>query len=186
VGNALVDIGLFTLMARLTSDEILARVFGLLESLIAFAVGLGAVVASLLIDLFNARTALVVVGALCPVLVLAAWHRLRGLDHSIDGLDQQIGLLQRVHMLSPLPLPAIEQLARALEPISVPAGHVVFRQGDPADHYYVIEQGAADVVGNGRLVTRSAQEKGSGRLRCCGACHGPQWFGRPLTFSCAH
>ena len=164
VGNALVDIGLFTLMARLASDEVLARVFGVLESLIALSVGLGAVVASLLIDLFSVWTALVVAGALCPALVVAAWRRLRRLDRYIGVLDKQIGLLHRVHMLQPLPLPAIEQLARALEPIWVPAGHVVFRQGDPADRYYVIEQGAADVVGNGRLVTRLGSGEGFGEI----------------------
>ena len=164
VGNALVDIGLFTLMARLASDEVLARVFGVLESLIALSVGLGAVVASLLIDLFSVWTALVVAGALCPALVVAAWRRLRRLDRYIGVLDKQIGLLHRVHMLQPLPLPAIEQLARALEPIWVPAGHVVFRQGDPADRYYVIEQGTADVVGNGRLVTRLGSGEGFGEI----------------------
>jgi MFS family permease len=85
VGNALVDIGLFTLMARLASDEVLARVFGLLESLIALSVGLGALFASFLIDLFSARTAPVMVGVLCPILVVAAWRRLRGLDRYIGG-----------------------------------------------------------------------------------------------------
>jgi MFS family permease len=154
VGNALVDLGLFTLMARLASDEVLARVFGVLESLIALSVGLGALLASLLIDWFGARTAPVLVGALCPLLVVAAWRRLKRLDRYVGVLDKKIGLLQRVPMLQPLPLPAIEQLARALEPICVPAGHLVFRQGDPADRCYVIEQGAADVVRDGRLITR--------------------------------
>ena len=164
VGNALVDIGLFTLMARLASDEVLARVFGLLESLIALSVGMGALVASLLIDFFSVPTALVVAGALCPILVVAAWRRLRRLDRYIGVLDKKIGLLHRVPMLQPLPLPAIEQLARALEPIWVPAGRVVFRQGDPADRYYMIEQGAADVVGNGRLVTRLGSGEGFGEI----------------------
>jgi CRP-like cAMP-binding protein len=52
-----------------------------------------------------------------------------------------------------LPLPAIEQLARGLEPLHLPAGQAVFRQGDPADRFYVIEARAADVVGDGRLDT---------------------------------
>ena len=51
VGNALVDVGLFTLIARLVPDAVLARVFGLLESLASLTVGLGALVAALLIDL---------------------------------------------------------------------------------------------------------------------------------------
>jgi MFS family permease len=164
VGNALVDLGLFTLMARLAPDEVLGRVFGVLESLIALSVGLGALLASLLIDLFSARTAPVVVGVLCPILVVAAWRRLRGLDRSIGDLDKKIGLLQRVPMLQPFPLPAIEQLARALEPICVPAGHVLFRQGDPADRCYVIEQGAADAVRDGRLVTRLGAGDGFGEI----------------------
>ena len=67
IGNALVDVGLFTLIARLAPDAVLARVFGILESLISLAVGLGAVVASLLINLTGLRIALVAVGALCPI-----------------------------------------------------------------------------------------------------------------------
>lgn len=164
VGNALVDLGVFTLMARLASDEVLARVFGLLESLVTLAVGLGAIVASLLIDASSVRTALVVIGSLCPLLVLVAWRRLRRLDRNIGVQDKEIGLLRAVPMLRPLPLPAIEQLARGLEPVSLPAGRIVFSQGDPADRYYVIEDGVADVVGDGQLVARLGPGDGFGEI----------------------
>jgi MFS family permease len=164
IGNALVDVGLFTLMARLAPDAVLARVFGLLESLIALAVGLGALVASLLIDLASVAVALVAVGALCPILVLVAWRRLMRLDRYIGELDKEIGLLHGVHMLQPLPLPAIEHLARGLEPVHVPAGQMVFRQGEPADRFYVIETGAADVVGDGHLVTTLGPGDGFGEI----------------------
>jgi len=63
-----------------------------------------------------------------------------------------------------LPLPAIERLARALEPIGVPAGQVLFRQGDPGDRYYVIEQGTVDVVGDGRLVAKLGPGEGFGEI----------------------
>jgi MFS family permease len=164
IGNALVDVGLFTLMARLAPDAVLARVFGLLESLIALAVGLGALVASLLIDLASVPVALVAVGALCPILVLVAWRRLRHLDRYIGELDKEIALLHGVHMLQPLPLPAIEHLARGLETVPVPAGQVVFRQGDPADRFYVIETGAAEVLGDGHLVTTLGPGDGFGEI----------------------
>ena len=55
-------------------------------------------------------------------------------------------------MLSVLPLPAIEQLARGVEPVDVPAGQVVFHQGDVGDRYFVIESGEAEVIGDGRVV----------------------------------
>ena len=164
VGNALVDLGVFTLMARLAGDEVLARVFGLLESLVALAVGLGAIVGSFLINLYGARTALIVVGSLCPLLVLLSWRSLKRLDRNIGVEDKDIGLLRAVPMLRPLPLPAIEQLARALEPISVPAGRAVFRQGDPADRYYVIEDGVANVVGDGHLVAQLGPGDGFGEI----------------------
>jgi MFS family permease len=164
LGNALVDVGAFTLMARLAPDDVLARVFGLLESLVSLAVGLGALVASLLIDLISLPTALFIVGAVSPILVLVGWRRLRHLDRYVEVLDNEIGLLQDLHMLQPLPLPAIEQLARGLEPVSVSAGQAVFRQGDPADRFYVIEAGTADVVGNGRLITTLGPGDGFGEI----------------------
>jgi MFS family permease len=163
-GNALVDVGLFTLMARLAPDEVLARLFGLQESLVSLTVGVGAVVASLLIDLTSVPVAMVAVGALCPILVAVAWRRLVQPDRDIGELDKEIGLLRRVPMFQPLPLPAIEQLARGLEPVHVPAGQAVFRQGDPADRFYVIETGAADVVGDGRLVTSLGPGDGFGEI----------------------
>jgi cyclic nucleotide-binding protein/MFS transporter len=164
IGNALVDVGLFTLMARLAPDEVLARVFGLFESLITLAVGLGALVASLLIEWTGVSVALVITGALCPSLVLVAWRRLRHLDRYIGELDKEIGLLHGVPMFQPLPLPAIEQLARGLEPVHVPAGQRVFHQGDPADRFYVIETGQADVVGDGRLIANLGPGDGFGEI----------------------
>jgi CRP-like cAMP-binding protein len=132
--------------------------------MVALGVGLGALVASLLVDQTGVSVALVVVGALCPILVAVAWRHLRHLDRDIGVLDEEIGLLHGVSMLKPLPLPAIEQLARGLEPVHVLAGQAVFRQGDPADRFYVIEKGAADVIGDGRLVTTLGPGDGFGEI----------------------
>jgi predicted MFS family arabinose efflux permease len=163
-GNALVNVGLYTLMARLAPDAVLARLFGLKESLVSLSVGIGAVLASLLIDLTSVPVAMVTIGALCPILVAATWRRLGRPDRDIGELDKETGLLRGLPMLQPLPLPAIEQLARGLEPVRVPAGQAVFRQGDPADRFYVIETGAADVVGDGHLVTTLGPGDGFGEI----------------------
>jgi predicted MFS family arabinose efflux permease len=164
LSNTLVDLGLYTLMARLAPDEVLARVFGLQESVVSLTVGLGAFGASLLIDLTSLSVALVVVGALCPILAVAAWRRLTQLDRYIGSLDKEIGLLRSVPMLRPLPLPAIEHLARGLESAHVPTGQAVFRQGDPADRFFVIEEGAADVIGDNHLITTLGPGDGFGEI----------------------
>ena len=93
----------------------------------------------------------ILIGALCPLAAAAAWLRLRRLDQSIGVRDREIELLHEVALLGPLPLPAIEQLARGLEPVSVPAGHIVFRQGDMGHRFYVIESGEAEVIGSDGL-----------------------------------
>ena len=151
-------------MARLAPDEVLACVFGLFESLITLAVGVGAIVASLLIEWTSLTAALIIVGALCPSLVLVTWRRLRHLDRYIGKLDKEIALLQGVPMFLPLPLPAIEQLARGLKPVHVPARQAVFRQRDPADRFYVIETGMADVIGGGHLITTLGPGEGFGEI----------------------
>jgi CRP-like cAMP-binding protein len=96
--------------------------------------------------------------------VAATWRRLGRPDRDIGELDKEIGLLRGLPMLQPLPLPAIEQLARGLEPVRVPAGQAVFHQGDPADRFYVIETGSADVVGDGHLVTTLGPGEGFGEI----------------------
>jgi hypothetical protein len=164
VGNSLIDLAGFTLLARLAADEVLARVFGVLESLVALSIGVGAIVASLVVDQAGVRPALVTVGLLCPVLAVVSWRRLRGMDRSIGVRDHDIDMLHKVAMLNVLPLPAIEQLARGLELVDVPAGHVVFHQGAVGDHYFVIQSGEADVIGDGQVVATLGPGEGFGEI----------------------
>ncbi|MET0829351.1 MAG: MFS transporter [Microbacterium sp.] len=164
VGNALIDVAGFTLIGRLAPDAVLARVFGVLESLVAVSIGLGAILASAVIGWLGVPTALICIGLLCPVLAVASWRRLRRMDGSVDVLDLDIGLLQQVPMFHPLPLPAIEQLARGLEPVEVPAGQAVITQGEIGDRYYVIESGEADVLGDGRIVATLGPGEGFGEI----------------------
>jgi MFS family permease len=164
VGNALIDLGGFTLLARLAPDTVLARVFGVLESSVALSIGLGAFAASVTVDWTGVRPTLVMVGLLCPTCAAVSWRRLRRMDRSIGVRDRDIALLQRVAMLNPLPLPSIEQLARGLEPLDVPAGEAVVRQGDVGDRYFVIESGEAEVVGDGRSVTVLRPGEGFGEI----------------------
>ena len=164
VGNALIDLGGFTLMGRMAPDEVLARVFGVLESLVALSMGVGAIATSLMIELVGVRPTLVIAGLLCPICAALSWSRLRGMDRSLDVRDREIALLQRVSMLDVLPLPAIERLARGLEPLEVPAGATVVAQGDVGDRYFVIESGEVEVVGDGRVIATLGAGQGFGEI----------------------
>ena len=86
------------------------------------------------------------------------------MDRSLDVRDREIALLQRVSMLDVLPLPAIERLARGLEPLEVPAGAIVVAQGDVGDRYFVIESGEVEVVGDGRVIATLGPGQGFGEI----------------------
>jgi CRP-like cAMP-binding protein len=122
------------------------------------------VVASTMVEWFGVQPALIAIGLLCPVLAVVSWRRLRTLDRSVDLLDTEIRLLQKVSMFGTLPLPSIEQLARGLEPVTVAAHRAVFTQGDIGDRYYVIESGEVDVVGDGQVVATLGAGEGFGEI----------------------
>lgn len=157
VGNSLLDFGYFTLLVRLVPEDVLGRLFGVFESLVALAVAAGALVAPLLIGHVGLRPALLIVGLLAPVAVAVASPRLRHIDQMMVRRDEEIDVLRQVAPLQPLPLPVIEHLAEGVGHAHVIAGVVVFREGDESDFLYVIEHGSADVLDAGGLVGQLEQ-----------------------------
>jgi MFS family permease len=90
VGNALVDIGLYTLPVRVVPEEMLARVFGAKESLTALSEALGALVAAFTIELLGIRGALVVLGLVAPAAVALSWRRLNQIDTLVWHRDAPV------------------------------------------------------------------------------------------------
>jgi hypothetical protein len=62
-----------TLLQRTAPDDTLARVFGVLEGMMAIALAIGSAGASILIAAFGIRAALVIVGVLAPIGVGGVW-----------------------------------------------------------------------------------------------------------------
>ena len=152
IGNALVDVGGFTLPARLCEDALLARMFAAYEACLTLGVAAGAAVSAPAIEVLGVRGACVALGLVAPLAVLAAWPALRRLDARMRVRDADIDLLHHVPMLRPLPQTTIEQLAASLEPLRVGGGATVFAQGERGARFYVIAAGRAEVVRHGRLV----------------------------------
>jgi len=152
LGNAIGDVSFFTLPVRLAPDAVLARVFGVFESLISLGVGIGSVLTPALITLLNLRGALIAIGLLLPVLVTLCWRRLTALDGRLGVRDDEIDVLRHAPMFGLLPVASIEHLASQLRRRMFPAGTVVFEQGDPASDFYIVVDGGAEVIGNGALL----------------------------------
>jgi CRP-like cAMP-binding protein len=86
-----------------------------------------------------------------PAILEAA---LRHLDDAVapEVPVRELALLQGVPMFSPLRSFSLEQLASSLRPVTVPAGHEVFAQGDRGDRFYIVADGTVEIVIDGRLV----------------------------------
>jgi MFS family permease len=149
VGNTLVDVSGVTLLQRAVPDAVLARVFGVLESLTWGTIALGSIAASGLVATVGGRGALAVTGALLPVLTVLAWRQLAALDREQPDAAA-IALLRGIPIFAPLPRPVMEALAAALQTVRLSAGEVVFRRGDAGDRFYVIARGEVEVDVDGR------------------------------------
>src|SRR5262249_12683338 len=127
IGNTLVDVSGMTLLQRVAPDDVLARVFGVLESFLLLTIGLGPLVAPLLLNSLGRRGALIVGGALLPLLVVPAWPRLTAIDRATRIPEEQLKLLRANSIFAPLPPSTLEQLAERLEELRVAAGETVVR-----------------------------------------------------------
>jgi MFS family permease len=146
IGNSVADIAALTLFQRIVPDHVLGRVLGVLEGLLLGAVGLGGLVAPLLIWLLGARAALIAVGLLLPAATILALHRLRVIDRSAAA-PAHTTLLRGVPLLGVLPEPVLEFLAASAASISFPAGEPVVREGEPGERFYVIDHGEVEILG---------------------------------------
>jgi hypothetical protein len=152
VGNAVIDVCAFTLLARLADETVLARMFAGFEALLTLGVAAGGLVAPLVVDWLGIRAALVAIGLLTPLAVAVSWPALRRLDGRMRVRDADIEVLRRVGMLSALPVATIEQLGGGLAHAEFAPRAMVFRQGDPGEVFYIVESGRAEVLRDGRVV----------------------------------
>jgi MFS family permease len=149
IGNTVVDVAALTLLQRTVPDEVLTRVFGVVQSVFVATLGLGAIVAPLLTGTIGIRGAMIATGAVLPVLAIVLWRRIRALDAEALAPTLELDLLRAIPLFKPLPAPAIDQLASSLIPVRATAGTEIVRQGDAGDRFYVIASGEVDVFIDG-------------------------------------
>jgi len=145
LGNTLVDVAGMTLLQRSADDEVLGRVFGVLESLVLGTIAIGSLIAPGLISLLGVEGALVVAGAFLPALLVPMWPVLRRVDEAARVPAEPLELLQAISIFAPLPPTVLERLASSATEVRVPVADAVFAQGDSGDRFYVIAEGEASV-----------------------------------------
>jgi MFS family permease len=149
-GNAIEDVGVFTLVARSASPRNAAKVLGATEFAAQAGMGAGAVAAPLLLHVLDVRGTLALLGGGLTVLALGHARRFIRLDKTMPAPGQEVELLRRLAMFAPLPLAVIELLATDLEPHEFPAGTAAVREGESGDLFHLIVAGSATVDVGGK------------------------------------
>jgi len=163
IGDTSIDVSSYTLVQRLVPEELLGRVFGLVETVAVGGLAVGALVAPLLVELLGIEGALIAFACL-PATILFAIGALRRLDARAVVDERPRALLRGLPMFSVLPLPVLDSLAMAARTLEFADGAAVVSQGERGDRYYVVDAGQLEVQVNGEVVTRLAAGEGFGEL----------------------
>ena len=164
VSRSLLEVSGQTLLQRVTSTELLARVFAFKEALAMAAWGLGSVSVPIVIALADIRGALFFTGAIVPTLVLLRLRPLLAVDAAATIPTVTIALLRSLGIFRALPVPALEGVAQNASDVSVPAGETIVRQGEPGDRYYAIADGTVEVLRDDVLVNTLGRGEGFGEI----------------------
>jgi MFS family permease len=164
VGSGLTNVGAQTLIHRLAGDDVMSRVFGVLQGLMMGATALGALAVPLVIALVGNRATFAVAGLSLPfVLVILGRAIIRG-DRLDAGRAAELRLLRGIPMLAPLSGPVLERLAAGIVRSSHPAGATVIREGDLGDRFHVVASGTLVVSVAGRETRRLGPGDGFGEI----------------------
>jgi len=146
VGSSFVDVAGLTLVQRAVPDDVLARVFGVIQMLFLASMGIGAAVAPALISWLGVETALIATGAFLPLLVVLLGAKVAKIDASSAPPEaSELRILAAVPIFAPLPGGSLEHVAARLVPLRIDAGTVVVREGDAGDRFYIVAEGEIEV-----------------------------------------
>jgi hypothetical protein len=146
IGTIFVQVNSVTLLQRSAENEVMGRVFAVLESLIMGGMAAGSIAAPGLVSLLGGRGALIATGALLPVLLVWVWSSLRRIDDEAAIAAEPLDLLRRIGFFALLPEPVLERLAAGAATVTVAPFQPVVTQGEAGgDLFYVIAEGRASV-----------------------------------------
>lgn len=145
VGFALVGAALLTLIQRLAADDVLARVFGVQETIEVVALALGSVVAAGLVALLDVRGAILAAGAVLPLLALMIVRRVATWEAGAQVPERAFALVRGLELFAPLPIATLENIALRLGERTYGDGQPIIVQGQLGDAFFVIDEGRVQV-----------------------------------------
>lgn len=146
IGWSFAYVAATTLTQRLAGDDVMTRVFGITESVMAAAEAVGGLLVPLLIFAFGPSGAIVVAGLALPVVALLAAPTFLRADRAETQLLRELRVIRSVPMFRPLAGPVLERLAADAVPLAFLAGQTIVTAGHRGDRFYMVVSGRSEVV----------------------------------------
>lgn len=162
--QSLLDLTTRMLLQRSVAPRELGSVFAVLELLAGVGALVGTLFVQVLIAAWSPQVAAVGVGAYFVVVLALSAGRLRTADAEADVPVVAISLLRQHPLFAPLSPLALEAVARAAVEVRVADGDVVVAEGDLGDRFYVVADGAFDVVMGGEHIRSATRGGGFGEV----------------------
>ena len=163
-GRALFNLATRTLLQRAVPAEVVGRVFGVAEALAMAGLAVGSVLVPLLVAVGGTVTSVLGTAAILPLVALVGGRALLAVDAAAKVPIVEIALLRSLRIFRALPAPALEGLARSMEPVGLAAGEVLIREGDQGDRFYAVADGRLQVTIGGAPVASNIRGDGIGEI----------------------
>lgn len=163
-GTLIAEVVAFTALQRLLPKDMLARVFGVMETVIVAAIVLGALVTAPSLRFLGLDGTLLLASAGVALVVLATVPAARRVDRQTAerrrALAPVVEQLRALGLLADADEAALERMAIASELREVPSGEVVVREGEDADAFYVLIDGRVRVSAASKVAPGTSQPLG--------------------------
>jgi MFS family permease len=163
-GWAFVYVEALTLAQRLAGDDVMSRVFGVMESTMMASQALGALAVPILTAAFGTLAAIVASGVGLALVVLIAGPTLIRADRVVPDHARKLRAMRAIPMFGPLSAPVLERLVHGAHVEHAAAGQAIVTEGEVGDRFYVILEGAVEVTNHAGLHRRQAAGESFGEI----------------------
>lgn len=148
-GYIVVTVLAMTALQRSLPGELLGRVLGVFVALNIVATLAGSFLLTPLLNGFGVVRSVEIIGIGFSAVVLLAYPAAvradRGLRPAARDLPERVALLEALDLFADSTAAVLQRLAAHSEPVAMPDGAVLLRQGEPATDFYVLVEGRLSV-----------------------------------------
>lgn len=163
-GNATLDISGFTLLQRTVPSAERMAVFVFLEAVVGVGLGVGSLLAPVLLAAFGDRGALLIAGAILPIVAVATWGRIHRVDEEAVVPTEQLAILRGAPLFERLPMTALERLAESMRSVAFEPDSDIVREGEKGDAYLIVGAGRVEVSVAGHPIAKLGPGQAFGEI----------------------